>query len=83
MEYDAKGTSAARPHPIYAVPHLHAVVAARSPNWAIVSRKNYRIALREGLSDNSARLHSGPLLGHQKLTTFEVLPGLVEKDDDL
>ena len=58
-----------------AVPHIHAIDAARSLNRPVVHSKCDRITLEQP-HDFWPRLHPGTLLSQYKFTTGEIPPGL-------
>src|ERR1700733_13198397 len=78
MKDDAQGMPHAGTDPTHTVAQVHAVMALRSLDRAVVDREGHAIALAQR-HDFRTTLHARPLFGQHELATREVLAWLGEK----
>src|ERR1700722_10034925 len=79
MKDDAQGMPHAGTDPTHTVAQVHAVMALRSLDRAVVDREGHAIALAQR-HDFRTTLHARPLFGQRELSTRGGLAGLGEKD---
>src|SRR3984957_20628436 len=83
VEDDAERVWMPGPKPVDAVAHLYLIFAVFASYGTVVRGEHNPVTLAHGLDDDAARLLPRTLLRQHKLTSFEVLTGLVQEENDL